>query len=215
MEANNKIALFPLGIVQFPGILLPLHIFEDRYKKMIDHCISESQDFGIVYYDGKQIMNKGCSTRIINVIKKYEDGRMDIITEGIKRFEIISFDESKEYLQAEVSFFEDQFETSSEKMAETAEEGLSLLKKIVSMYTEEMEIPMIDKLDPSYISFLIVSNTGFTVQEKQAFLEMLNTRERLEKGVKALKKLVERLNSISEVNKIIQSNGYLNKKISF
>jgi ATP-dependent Lon protease len=80
------IPVFPLGVVLLPQMKMPLHIFEKRYKVMINGCIDQEKPFGIVYFDGKQIQKIGCAASITKVLKRYGDGRMDILTIGEKRF---------------------------------------------------------------------------------------------------------------------------------
>ena len=102
-----KIPLFPLNMVLFPGAALPLHIFEERYREMVGECLSEKKAFGVVRADGEQMSIVGCTAQIIRVMERYDDGRMDILCEGVRRFEIEALDESRRYLQADVEFFED------------------------------------------------------------------------------------------------------------
>tara|TARA_B100001121_G_scaffold251307_1_gene227501 strand:+ start:144 stop:725 length:582 start_codon:yes stop_codon:yes gene_type:complete len=83
-----KIKLFPLNLVAFPSKLIPLHIFENRYKKMINDCIDEKKDFGIVYQNTKTQSKIGCSVSVEKIINKYPDGRMDIIAKGRKIFKV-------------------------------------------------------------------------------------------------------------------------------
>ncbi|HEY1810396.1 MAG TPA: LON peptidase substrate-binding domain-containing protein [Acidobacteriaceae bacterium] len=103
-----KIPLFPLETVLFPGTALPLHIFEERYREMVAECLREEKEFGVVRAEGEQMALVGCTARILRVVEKYADGKMDILCEGERRFEIEGLDDSRSFLQAEVSFFEDE-----------------------------------------------------------------------------------------------------------
>ena len=82
MQSENTIPLFPLGLVLLPQMPLPLHIFEERYKLMIGECLRENRQFGIVYFNGTDIQTAGCTASILKVMKRYEDGRLDILTRG-------------------------------------------------------------------------------------------------------------------------------------
>ena len=104
---SRLIPLFPLQVVVFPRTRLPLHIFEDRYKAMVGDAIRDDSEFGLVLAKDDGIVNAGCTVRVEKVIERYADGRFDILTRGQRRFEIVSLDQDKDYLQAEVSFFED------------------------------------------------------------------------------------------------------------
>ena len=102
-----RIPLYPLDMVLFPGAALPLHVFEERYREMVGECIRENQPFGVVRSDGEQMAIIGCTARIVRVVDRYDDGRMNILCEGVQRFEIEALDESRKFLQADVEFFED------------------------------------------------------------------------------------------------------------
>ena len=83
-----KLKLFPLSLVAFPSKLIPLHIFEDRYKRMISSCIDEKKDFGIIYQNTKTQSKIGCSVSVEKIFNKYPDGRMDILVRGRKIFKV-------------------------------------------------------------------------------------------------------------------------------
>lgn len=103
-----RIPLFPLQVVLLPGTTLPLHIFEERYREMIGECLTEGKPFGVVRSEGDEMAIVGCMAKIIRVLERYVDGRLDILCEGAERFEIEALlDESRMFLQAEVTFFED------------------------------------------------------------------------------------------------------------
>src|SRR5271154_7478276 len=96
--------LFPLQLVVFPRTQLPLHIFEDRYKEMVGEAIANQTEFGIVLAKEDGIVNAGCTVVVEQVVTRYEDGRMDILTRGARRFEIVLLNEEKVYLRGEVEF---------------------------------------------------------------------------------------------------------------
>lgn len=212
MQDKNNLPLFPIGLVLLPGMVIPLHLFEERYKNMANRCLEKSEPFGIVYYSGNKMNELGCTAEIIEVIKKYPDGRMDILIEGKERFKINNTNSDELCLQADISFFDDEYETTGENLEASKKEAVILLKEIMKFYGSGGEdIDFID-FDPKIVSFLVTSNSSFTMDEKQSFLEMINTRERLEKAVKALKIIVERVKVAVSIEQIIQSNGYLPKK---
>ena len=93
---SRLLPLFPLQVVVFPRTPLPLHIFEDRYKEMVGEAIRDSSEFGVVLAKDEGIVNAGCSVTVEKVLHMYPDGRMDILTRGKRRFEILSLNEEKE-----------------------------------------------------------------------------------------------------------------------
>ena len=104
---KGLIPLFPLQLVVFPRVHLPLHIFEDRYKQMVGDAIRDGSEFGIVLAKEDGILSSGCTVKVEKVLEMYPDGRMDVLTRGQRRFEIVSLNEEKDYLQAEVAYFDD------------------------------------------------------------------------------------------------------------
>ncbi|MGD8720386.1 MAG: LON peptidase substrate-binding domain-containing protein, partial [Desulfobacterales bacterium] len=123
MNANELLPIFPLGIVMLPEQLIPLHIFEERYKLMIGECLADDKVFGIVYFDGQKMSNAGCSARVQEILKKYPNGRLDIVTRGERRFIVDRLDESKSYLQATVDYFDDDPEEPDADMHTDARRG--------------------------------------------------------------------------------------------
>jgi Lon protease-like protein len=105
--STGLIPLFPLQVVVFPRTPLPLHIFEERYKEMVGDAIRDSSEFGIVLAREDGIVNAGCTVVVEKLAHMYPDGRMDVLARGRRRFEIQSLNEEKSYLQAEVTFFDD------------------------------------------------------------------------------------------------------------
>jgi Lon protease-like protein len=105
--ASRLIPLFPLRVVVFPRTPLPLHIFEERYKEMTGDAIRDHSDIGIVLAKEEGIVNAGCTVRIEKLLHTYPDGRMDLLTRGQDRFEILDLNQEKSYLQATVEFFDD------------------------------------------------------------------------------------------------------------
>ena len=100
--------LFPLEVVLLPGTPLPLHIFEPRYKEMIRECLATDAPFGVIRASEEGIAEIGCTAEIITVTKEYPDGRMDLIAEGRKRFEVLEINQDRSFLQAEVLLVPDE-----------------------------------------------------------------------------------------------------------
>jgi Lon protease-like protein len=106
--SRRLLPLFPLQLVVFPRTRLPLHVFEERYKEMVGNAIRDESEFGIVLARKDGIVNAGCTVKVEKVLEMYPDGRMDVMTRGERRFEIDGLNEEKDYLRAEVSFFDDE-----------------------------------------------------------------------------------------------------------
>jgi len=105
---EGLLPLFPLHVVLFPGAELPLHIFEDRYKEMIGEAVRDRLEFGVVLASEKGLVNTGCTATVERVLKQYPDGRMDILTLGRRRFEILLLNNERPFLRGAVEFFDDE-----------------------------------------------------------------------------------------------------------
>jgi Lon protease-like protein len=214
MAPETTIPLFPLGVVLLPAMILPLHIFEERYKIMIGECLEQHREFGIVYSDQKEIRKKGCTAKIVEVLRRYDDGRMDILTRGVKRFLIEKIFDEKPYLQARVAYFDDAVEEKSEELAALVNDGIKLLQELDILTGKRTDYNSVLELDPKIISFLLAYNDEFTPGEKQKFLAMTSTRQRLIESADALRKIVERFKRELVIKKIIGGNGNLGKRIA-
>ena len=207
MTGHQIIPLFPLGVVLLPHMEMPLHIFEERYKVMINECLEQDRVFGVVHYDGTDIRTMGCTAKILDVIKQYEDGRMDIITRGKTRFVIKDMDQSRIYLQAKVLFFEDELESPSDNDAILVGQVIHLLKDLDRISETRRDYNALAILDLKRLSFLIPSTEGFTSEERQQFLEITSPRLRLTKCRAILKTVIQRTKMNYKINKIIGGNG--------
>jgi Lon protease-like protein len=203
-----KIPLFPLGLVLLPNMRLSLHIFEERYKQMINDCLAEDKAFGIVLFDGQSIRSVGCMARITKVLQRYDDGRMDIITRGGERFVIRELIEDRTYMEARVVFFDDTpAGTAADPRQDVVKTALNLLKEVADGDVG-FDLPDPDgRIDPKTLSFAIAALEGFEPIERQEFLEMTSAFQRLAKCVQALSRIARRKRLTKEIRHIIGGNG--------
>jgi len=211
MQSRITIPLFPLGLVLLPQMPLPLHIFEERYKLLIGECLANNKEFGIVYLNGTDLQAIGCTASIQKVLKRYEDGRLDILTRGENRFEISEMYDHKPYLEAGVTLFDDELEDNTTASQKLADNGMNLLKQFAGISGVQGEYGFVEIMDIKSISFLIAGCEGFSYEEKQKFLEMSSTSERLEKSVGSLAKIIERAKITAQIQKIIGGNGNMRR----
>ncbi|MGC1685888.1 MAG: LON peptidase substrate-binding domain-containing protein, partial [Candidatus Acidiferrales bacterium] len=113
-----RIPLFPLPLVLFPHAILPLHIFEPRYKQMIRECIDTESRFGVILAGERGIAKIGCTAEVTEITRQFDDGRMDIQVEGRSPFEIESVVEEKPYYEANVRMLEDETDAKSAAIPE-------------------------------------------------------------------------------------------------
>lgn len=203
---SGLIPLFPLSVVVFPRTPLPLHIFEERYKEMVGNAIRDNSEFGIVLAQEDGIVNAGCTVLVEKLKQMYPDGRMDILTRGRRRFEIQSLNEEKSYLQAEVTFFDD--DDFTETPAELRDQALSQYRALSHLGVVHMtEEPNLQ--DPQ-LSFQL----AHAVPDLN-FLNML-LRKRSERGRLAelnefLSQYIPRQQKIERVKTLAPTNGHAGK----
>lgn len=208
MTEGLRIPLFPLGVVLLPEMRLPLHIFEERYKQMISECLAEEKPFGIVFFDGGAVRSVGCMAWITAVLKRYDDGRMDIMTRGGERFVIQELIEERTYMEARVVFFDDAEEIPPEDQEAVIAQALKLLQEMVALKIDFDPTKLGGHIDPHSFSFAIAALEGFTPAERQGFLEMISPSERLGKCVQALSRIVTRNRLTGEIRQLIGGNGH-------
>lgn len=207
MSLQNHMPLFPLGVVLLPQMRMPLHIFEERYKLMIQECLDQGQEFGVVYWRDSKMQRIGCSARITDVLRRYEDGRMDIMTVGGKRFLITSIDESRPFLQASVVTYEDDLETPEPGILQRSMKAMELLKALNRVVGKEEGNDPPEGSDASLLSFFIAGHDVFAFDERQELLELVSPSSRIEKEIEWLSKKIERLKAQEEIRKIVGGNG--------
>lgn len=212
MVDQTTIPLFPLEVVLMPSMPLPLHIFEERYKLMIGECLEQNSEFGVVYQKGSDIKKIGCTARIVQVLRRFEDGRLDIMTQGVKRFTIESINEERPYFQARVVYFDDESEEKAEDTDKLVRDGIELLRQWDLLTGKTRDYGEITALDHTTISFLFSYTEGFSPDEKQEFLEFTSTNKRILKTVESLRKMVELKQATEEIKRIVGGNGNLRSK---
>jgi Lon protease-like protein len=174
----SLLPLFPLELVLLPGVPLPLHIFEPRYKEMIAECLEQKKPFGIVRASEEGVADIGCTAEIVSITKKYDDGRMDIMARGVERFEVLEVNEERSFLQAEISLVHDEHEDGSGKPdAPLVEQAVRLHAEIAKLAGADLS-PADDSA--SNLSFLLAGSLPLDLDFKQNLLSTLSETKRLE-----------------------------------
>jgi Lon protease-like protein len=198
---KSLLPLFPLDVVLFPGTPLPLHIFEPRYKELISECLEQKKKFGIVRSEQEGLADVGCTAEIVAVTKTYPDGRMDIVTEGRERFEVLEVDEERAFLRGEVLYFNDDPDRPTEQQITHA---VQLHKEILSMGGAEQSLP--DSEDQ--ISFYLAGSLPLDLDFKQALLEMRSESERIEAVTTAFEAILPKLRRAVQSRQKASGNGH-------
>lgn len=197
------IPLFPLQVVVFPGTPLPLHVFEERYKEMVGNAIRDNSEFGIVLAHEEGIVNAGCTVVVEKLNELYPDGRMDVITRGRRRFEVLSLNEDKDYLQAEVQFFEDDdFRPAPPEIREQALTHYRALSRL----NAAREIGELDEADPM-LSFHLaraVPDLNFL----SMLLRQRSETHRLRELNEYLAQYIPKQQAIERIKSLAPTNGH-------
>ena len=194
---QQLLPLFPLNVVLFPRTPLPLHIFEERYKEMIGEAIEAKTEFGVVLAGEKGIVNIGCTAVIEKVLKEYDDGRMDVLASGRRRFEIVRLNDDKSYLRGAVEYFDDEaFDPIPPGMKERVIEGYNDLCRIdppepllePEMADPQLSFQLAQALpDLSFRQMLLATRSESERMKRIAeFLPAFNSRQRQIAHVKAV-----------------------------
>ena len=165
--------LFPLDVVLFPGNPLPLHIFEPRYKEMIGECLANQTQFGIVRALEQGIAEIGCAAEIVSVTKKYEDGRLDLVAEGRRRFEVLELNQERSFLRGEVVFVPDESAIPTE---EDKNRAIQAHREILTLAGAVQDISVTDQ---GALSFHLAGSLPLDLDFKQKLLGMRTEAERI------------------------------------
>jgi len=173
---SSLLPIFPLELVLLPGVPLPLHIFEPRYKEMIAECLQQKKPFGVVRASSDGVADIGCTAEIMSVTKKYDDGRMDILTRGVERFEVIQVNEDRSFLQAEISVVQDEDEPDTP--------AAQMVTQAVRLHAEIAKLAGAEPTGPDEhagnLSFLLAGSLPLDLDFKQNLLATLSEAKRLE-----------------------------------
>ena len=203
--------LFPLEVVLLPEEPLPLHIFEERYKEMIGECLAAKasgagqQEFGVVLAQGQEMRTVGCSARIVNLTRKYEDGRMDILIVGKRRFEILLTNEEKSYLRGSVEFFDDDGTDSPGEIE--ASRAIEMFRDVMRRLHQSSEMPIHLPRPYRYLSFRLAGPLPLDLDFKQRLLSVRNEPERLREVVQAMTLLMDRVERLQKARAKAGGNG--------
>ena len=204
----SDIPLFPLNVVLMPGTPLPLHIFEERYKQMVNECLESETEFGMILADEGGTRRVGCTAKIVELLQRYDDGRMLILVEGSRRFELKNIFTGKPYYVGEIEYLEDGPE---EDVSGVAEECVALLERVVEAATEgSVGI----EIEPPYrnLSFAIAGRVEFDLDTRQEILELPTERGRLEKVKELLTEAADKLERDRQARKKAEKNGHLRRE---
>ncbi len=199
----DLLSIFPLEAVLFPGAPLPLHVFEDRYKEMIGECLAQKRPFGIVRSMAQAVAEVGCTAEIVELVKKYDDGKLDIMCEGRRRFEVITLDHERSFLRADVTFFEDDPDAASPEQAKRA---IACYTELMSLVDADAETPEPD--DPQ-LSFHLIAPLPVDLDFKQTLLASRSEAKRIAMTAEYLTAVLPRMKRALKAREKAGGNGHV------
>jgi Lon protease-like protein len=207
----NFIPIFPLGIVVYPGEKLNLHIFEERYKQLITQCFSEKKPFGIPTVLSEKINETGTLVTISEIVKVYDDGRMDIRTQGgnvFKILEVIKTVPDKLYSGAIVNY-----------PANNEARNILLMQRVVEDIRELHRLLNVskdfNKPDEELVSYDIAHHAGLSLEEEYELLGLMYESQRLEYLKRHLKKIIPIITGAEHLKAQVQLNGHFKELKGF
>jgi Lon protease-like protein len=200
-DVLERFPLFPLGLVLLPQELVPLHIFEERYKQMISECLERDSEFGIVWLADDGLRDIGCTARIERVIETFEDGRMNILVIGDKPFRLMRRIEELAYPAGDVELLDD-FDPESDP--ELADQARARYAELVEKATEEKpDLDEIAQLD----AYGMAATVEHPPEAKQALLELRAENDRLRMVDEMFRTAIKRVAYAEEAAERAQTNG--------
>jgi ATP-dependent Lon protease len=219
----RRLPVFPLPLVLLPHEILPLHIFEPRYRRMLSDIEAGNKLFGVSYYNVEEMDSEkpeigsiGCVAEV-RESNTFEDGRSNILTAGIIRYRIDGYVETGEpYFLAEVTFFED-FEEETALVESLTEKVFDQFKRVAAaahdLSGNRGPLSDIPRAEPEMLSFLVAAAFNLPTDVKNDFLTMRTTSERLSSLDEILRQAVAQVEESAAISKAAKTNGHSKKKI--
>ena len=173
------IPLFPLDVVLFPGTPLPLHIFEPRYKEMVAECLAQDRTFGVVRALEQGLAEVGCTAEIVTIVKEYADGRLDLVTEGRKRFQLLAVNQ---------------------------ERLIQLHSQLLAAAGTQQDI---SDVDHSLLSFHLAGSLPLDLDFKQKLLALRSESERLSLLIPYLESIIPKIHRAAHAREKAGGNGHI------
>jgi Lon protease-like protein len=201
MAPVRDFPLFPLGLVALPSELIPLHIFEERYKTMIGRCLEDGSEFGIVWMADDGLRPVGCACEIAEVLERMEDGRINLIARGTRPFELRERQDTLPYPAGTVEFLEDRIEEPDAEAAAQAHEAYAqLVREATDRDPDADEIAGMS-------AYEMAATVEFGLDAKQGLLDLRSETARLRLVTRLFRAAVRRLDFIERAQARARSNG--------
>jgi Lon protease-like protein len=200
-EVTPDFPLFPLGLVALPGELVPLHIFEERYKTMMAECLQDGTEFGIVWMADDGLRDIGCACEIEQVLEQLDDGRMNLLARGTRPFRVIERQAHLPYPAGVIEFVEDRRDDPDPQLTGAARAAYAeLVKRATDREPEEQELHDMDAYD-------MAATVDFGLEAKQGLLDLRSENARLRLVTRLFLAATKRLDFVDRAQARARSNG--------
>ena len=197
----ERFPLFPLGLVLLPSEMVPLHIFEDRYRTMIDECLDQGSQFGIVWLSDAGLKEVGCTAEIARLIERLEDGRMNILVQGAQPFRLLRRIEDLPYPAGDIELIDEQpGEPGVDVEGAARQRYADLVERATDSRPDERDLAELD-------AYGMAASIDFDAGPKQELLELRSEDERLRRLTELLTTTMKRLDYAERAQELSRSNG--------
>jgi Lon protease-like protein len=198
---RNEFPLFPLGIVALPGELVPLHIFEERYKQMMNECLVGQREFGIVWLSDSGLREVGCACQIDRVLERMEDGRMNLVARGTRPFRVLERQGHLAYPAGVIEFLVDREEEPDADLLAATQRAYGALVRLATDRD-----PAADEL-AEMDAYAMAATVDFGVDAKQGLLDLRSENARLALLTRLLRAALKRMEFVEQAGERARSNG--------
>ena len=197
----REFPLFPLGIVALPGEMIPLHIFEERYKAMMNACLRDESEFGIVWLSDDGLREIGCACEIEQVLERMEDGRINLLARGTRPFRVLERQGHLAYPAGVVEFVEDREDAPDPELLQTARAAYAdLVKRATDREPDQEELAEMS-------AYTMAATVDFGLEAKQGLLDLRSENARLRLVTRLFRAAIKRLDFVDRAQARARSNG--------
>jgi Lon protease-like protein len=200
-ELVRDFPLFPLGIVALPSELVPLHIFEERYKTMMAECLEQESEFGVVWLSDDGLKDTGCACAIAQVLEEMDDGRLNLLTRGTRPFRIVARQDDLPYPAGVVEFLSDPDEESDLGASSEARDAYGeLVEHVTDRRPGDEELGAMS-------AYEMAATVDFGADAKQGLLDLRSENARMRLLTRLLRAARKRIDSVDRAQARARSNG--------
>ena len=197
----REFPLFPLGLVALPSELIPLHIFEQRYKTMMNECLRDEREFGILWLADDGLREIGCACEIAEVIERMDDGRMNLVARGTRPFRVLERQGHLAYPAGVVEFLDDREGELDADVAAAAHEAYAdLVRRATDRDPTAEELTELD-------AYAMAATVDFGLDAKQGLLDLRSENARLRLVTRLFRAAIKRLDFVDRAQERARSNG--------